>query len=411
MSESNSSSNSSNSSRLFIRPVRRILTNEDLAKWQGSATYEELVSFVEKLAESVRGKTNDAECEVSSAVTEVLLVLDKIEQIVAQFPVVKDKNSSRFGKVEFRDFYDEVRKQSSGLLLGISGLTEKHLVGDGGGDGDSKDARTELCVYLNESWGNRTRIDYGSGHELNFMCFLLCLTKLDILHGDDDAAAIVLKIFTRYISLMRILQQKYWLEPAGSHGVWGLDDYHFLPFLFGASQLAPHPHLRPKSIHNGEYVEMFKDKYMYFHCIWFINQVKTASLRWHSPMLDDISGVKTWQKISEGMVKMYKAEVLAKLPIIQHFFFGSILRAPEGVSPPRTTTASSSSGHHQHDGACTHGPGPGPDGDEGLPVVHQHSWGDCCGIKLPSAIAAREMEQSSNNNNNNNNNIRPIPFD
>ena len=72
---------------------------------------------------------------------------------------------------------------------------------------------------------------------------------------------------------MRNIQTAYKLEPAGSHGVWGLDDYHFLPFIFGASELIKHPTIIPDSIHDDKVLDKFADTYMYLGCIKFIKQV------------------------------------------------------------------------------------------------------------------------------------------
>jgi hypothetical protein len=72
----------------------------------------------------------------------------------------------------------------------------------------------------------------------------LCLVKLGAVQK-EDYAFLVLGVFWRYILVMRYLQSTYWLEPAGSHGVWGLDDYQFLPFLWGAGQLKGESHHQP----------------------------------------------------------------------------------------------------------------------------------------------------------------------
>lgn len=117
-------------------------------------------------------------------------------------------------------------------------------------------------------------------------------------------------------------------------------------------------------------------------------------------MLDDISSAKSWTKVEGGMRKMFVAEVLRKLPVMQHFLFGSLVPAVEGMS----TEAEAGVAHEEDE----------VEGGEilvehdGVKHVHQlNNWGDCCGIKVPSSIAAAlEMKKRGAGEG-----LRRIPFD
>ena len=188
-------------------------------------------------------------------------------------------------------------------------------------------AEAELTPYFLDSFGNATRIDYGTGHETAFAQWLLCLCKLRVL-GAADRAALVTRVYARYLALMRRLQTTYWLEPAGSHGVWGLDDYQFLCFIFGAAQLEGHPELRPGVIHDDAAVADAAPDFLYLAAVQFVRRVKRGPLRETSPM-------PSWARVTAGMLRMYEAEVLGKLPIAQHFLFGTLLRfEPEEAAGP-----------------------------------------------------------------------------
>jgi serine/threonine-protein phosphatase 2A activator len=62
------------------------------------------------------------------------------------------------------------------------------------------------------------------------------LSMLEVF-TEEDLPALVFKVFNKYLALARKIQMTYSLEPAGSHGVWGLDDHQFLPYVFGSAQL------------------------------------------------------------------------------------------------------------------------------------------------------------------------------
>ena len=368
----------------FFKPNRRILSERDHELFIASETHDLIVSFVFTLSDSVRDTTissvKQSAAAQDPAVLALLAVLDQADKLLKKHPALD--TGSRFGNPAFRDFLAAV----DGAL---PSWHEKLGVKD-------REAQEEISTYLANSWGNGTRIDYGSGHELNFILWLLCLRQLSVI-TESAFPAVALLVFPRYLEVMRDVQSTYYLEPAGSHGVWGLDDYQFLPFLIGASQLVNHRHIRPLSIHNDLIIEECSKDYLYLDQIQWVNATKTVQgLRWHSPMLDDISSAKNWAKVEGGMRKMFLAEVLGKLPVAQHFLFGSLLPATDEMSQDAEARV----------------------GDEDVGEVevtvdgmkHKHnpnSWGDCCGIKVPSAVGARQEARKAGEGAQ----LRRVPFD
>ncbi|KAF2817650.1 Phosphotyrosyl phosphatase activator [Mytilinidion resinicola] len=371
----------------YIRPSRRILSPQDHEIFLASPTYTLLLSFVFSLADCVRDTPVSAvdQTNLPSSITSILHILDLAEGVLQKCPP-EDAGGSRFGNPAFRVFLDEI-EAAQPLWHESLGLSDEAAI-------------NEVSVYLSNSFGNRTRIDYGSGHELNFFLWLLCLNRLGHL-PPATFPAVVLVVFPRYLRLMRAVQSTYYLEPAGSHGVWGLDDYQFLPFLFGSSQLLHHPYIRPKSIHQAIILEEHSKDYIYLDQVAFVNSVKTVEgLRWHSPMLDDISAAKNWGKVEGGMRKMLIAEVLKKLPVMQHFLFGSLVPAVEGMSTEEDYGVASEEDEAEGGEVVVV--------KDGMRHVHSpSSWGDCCGIKVPSSVgSAQEMRKRLGVGG-----LRRVPFD
>jgi len=290
-------------------PVKKIDSHAALERFVNGPTALEFVGWLEKLNESVKGLTNDAPVNSSPAIERLLLGFRRLSQLVDEVPPLPQ--AMRYGNKAFQTWLD--RQDALADELHREMLPENVHA-----------AIIELKPYWLESWGNRIRIDYGTGHETNFMAWLFCLEKLG-LWGADQHSTVILKVFLGYLALMRKIQKTYMLEPAGSHGVWSLDDYHFLPFYFGSSQLRGHPHIKPASVRNKDIYNTYAEKFIYLGMIKFINDVKTGPFFEHSQILDSIANTVHWEKVNTGMMKMYKGEVLGKLPVMQHFLFGSLI--------------------------------------------------------------------------------------
>ncbi|KAL2874991.1 Serine/threonine-protein phosphatase 2A activator 1 [Colletotrichum sp. CLE4] len=365
--------------RTFQTPTKRINTGTDLATFLTTTAYRDILLFLLQLNRSLCPRRNltrptgpsttfplssvpsTSERGLPPSIARLQTLLAEAEALIDLAP--PDPGPRRFGNVSFRKWHELLAERAPALL-------SKHIpdsVLAFPATPSSEPPAAELLAYLLGSFGSAQRLDYGTGHELAFLAFLGSLYKLSYFSDDTtttttttaaasenaepttaaaapDTSAldriIVLGVIEPYLRVVRRLILTYTLEPAGSHGVWGLDDHSFLPYIFGSAQLTapvsstsdPMPtegsvRGAPKTgdIVKAAVVEDQRSENMYFSAVGFINDVKKGPFWEHSPILFDVSGVKDgWGKINKGMLKMFNAEVLQKFPVVQHFTFGSL---------------------------------------------------------------------------------------
>jgi hypothetical protein len=341
-----------------VSPPRRFIYNDaDMQQFINSSAKKELLRFVAACGKSCSapGTEYDPETPLQGLLPAMASLhgsLSCMETWLTELP--PQAAQARFGNPVFRKWHERLVSRSQSIVecllqchkeysseynANILQTCSQRGFQAASVDSPSKDCHdkevVELRAYLQDAFGHPVRLDFGTGHESSFMVFLFALLKLGCFGNPineppspECLKAVTLSIWTQYLQVTRGLQRDYFLEPAGSHGVWGLDDYHCLPFYFGACQLIPHKEYTPESIHDTTVLQQESNRFLYFGCIQYIKELKKNVPFFEcSPMLNDISQLPTWSKVASGLLKLYEGEVLNKRQVVQHFLFGNLFQA------------------------------------------------------------------------------------
>ncbi|CAI5755513.1 unnamed protein product [Candida verbasci] len=322
----------------FAKPSKKIYDLNDLKNFQNSIAFQKLSKVLNEILIAVQDKKvpndilnpdivtrkqlpnmvipslideNKESFECSENGKVLIETIDKLNQLIDETPPIE--GPTRFGNLACRLWHDKVET-----------ILEKELKKFKVEGVNLDDFLIESSYYIASSFGSKIRLDYGTGHELSYLTFIGSLLDYKVIPLDGYE---LLVLFSKYYDLIRKLIIVYNLEPAGSHGVWGLDDHFHLIYIIGSSQfcndkLAP---VVSRALSN-QTINTYKLTNLYINSIAFIFKIKTGPFNEHSPIIYDIhQNVYSWQKVRQGLIKMYFDEVFKKYPVIQHFWFGNVL--------------------------------------------------------------------------------------
>ena len=169
--------------RAFEAPTKRIASDDDLRRFLEGPTARDFVAFILSLNQAVTGVKLSAPCTVAPPLAALAAALDELRAWVDEVPPAAQP--LRYGNPAFREWHARVAAAAPGIAARCL-PPELRAAG----------AEAELAPYLADSFGNATRIDYGTGHETAFVAFLYCLAALGVV-GEGDRVALVNVVFEK----------------------------------------------------------------------------------------------------------------------------------------------------------------------------------------------------------------------
>lgn len=179
---------------ISLAPCKRINDGDDLSFFLSSTAYRDIKIWLLQLnrasfpTKDEHGNTSvctldsDSPPTYSPIVTSLRSLVSDFENLLIQAP--PDTGPRRFGNVAFREWYRLAEEQTDSLLKKHIGSTLQQHANDPA-------VIPELKAYLLGSFGSAQRLDYGTGHELSFLAFLACLSKINAFAPGEERAIVI----------------------------------------------------------------------------------------------------------------------------------------------------------------------------------------------------------------------------
>jgi serine/threonine-protein phosphatase 2A activator len=111
--------------------------------------------------------------------------------MIDKFPPIQQP--MRFGNKAYKSWYENFMLVIKYILINLLFQEYDTLIANVIPT-DKPDLAQEFRPYFTEAFGNDKRVDYGTGHELNFVCILLILHEVNN-YSEEELRAMVHHVF------------------------------------------------------------------------------------------------------------------------------------------------------------------------------------------------------------------------